>query len=118
MYFVGTDIVSIKRLEKLINANGDTFLNKIFTNDEVKRCNNKSNPFIHFGGKFAAKEATKKALLSAKVSKIVALTSIEIKNLSNGAPFVKIKDNLPCIINISISHTREFATAVAILEIQ
>ena len=65
MLSVGTDIVKIERIKKL--SNDDKFLSKIFTYNELEYCNSYSDPVIHLSGKYAAKEAVKKALLSANL---------------------------------------------------
>ena len=61
----------------------------------------------------------KKALLSSKRKKYIALNAIEIQNTHDGVPIVHINDNTGCVgnIQVSISHTDEYATAAAILEI-
>ena len=119
MIYLGTDIVSIIRFKKIIYNNQNKFLNKIFTKYEQAYCNSKINSYIHYSGKFAAKEAVKKVLLSSKINDSISLKSIEINNNCNGVPFVKIinKNSNRNLINISISHTKEYATATAILEL-
>ena len=36
MYSIGTDIVKVERIKKLFNDNGDKFLNKIYTKNEIQ----------------------------------------------------------------------------------
>ena len=119
MIFVGTDIVPIIRIENLIKEHGKRFLNHIYTKLEQNKCNAKKSPFIHYSGKFAAKEAVKKALLSSKSTKDITLVSIEIQNDDDGAPLVHIpQDGIKYKqLQISISHAGEYATATAILEL-
>jgi len=118
MIYVGTDIIKISRIEKILTDKGQHFISHIFTKTEQSICNSKSSPHIHYGGKFAAKEAVKKAILSSNYKKNILLNTIEIQNRDDGAPIVILKESLiPKIsIQISISHTDEYATAVAILE--
>ena len=118
MIYVGTDIIKISRIEKIITEKGHRFISHIFTVTEQSACNSKSSPHIHYGGKFAAKEAVKKAILSSNQKKNILLNTIEIQNKDDGAPIVKLKEDLlrKANIQISISHTDEYATAVAILE--
>ena len=66
MILVGTDIVPINRIENLIREKGTHFLNHVFTKLEQNVCDGINSPSIHYSGKFAAKEAVKKALLSVK----------------------------------------------------
>ena len=48
------------------------------------------------------------------------MNNIEIQNKADGVPMVILKDEIDCLVNlqVSISHTEEYATATAILEIQ
>ena len=120
MIFVGTDIVPISRINKMIQEKGDHFLNHVFTNVEQDICNDKSYPSIHYSGKFAAKEAVKKAILSSKILLNISLRTIEIQNDKDGMPLVQIQGNEVDFKNVkvSISHAGNYATATAILELQ
>jgi len=119
MIYVGTDIVPISRIEKLIIDKGSHFLNHVFTDLEQRICNDKSPPSIHYSGKYAAKEAIKKAILSSKIVDSISFKSIEINNDDIGAPAIKIYiDNVDKHkLKVSISHAGEYAIATAILEI-
>ncbi len=120
MIFIGTDIVPIARIEKIIQEKGTRFLNHVYTKLEQNICESKNPPSIHYSGKFAAKEAVKKALLSAKSFPIIAVKSIEIQNDNDGTPVVQIvKDGINYKqLKVSISHAGEYATATAILELE
>ena len=120
MIFVGTDIVPISRIDKMIQAKGKIFLNHVFSEMEQNLCNDKSSPPIHYSGKFAAKEAVKKAIMSSKSIPTVPLRSIEINNDSDGAPLVQIDKNKLDYENlkVSISHAGDYAIATAILELK
>ena len=115
-YFPGVDIVDVARIKKSIENYKEKFLNKIFSKDEQYYCFSKSNPNIHFSGKFAAKEAVMKSILSSEDVKLISFLDISIINDSNGIPKVEIK-NLPGVnIKISISHTEHQAIAFAIYD--
>ena len=120
MIYLGTDIVPICRIESIIHERGARFLNHIFTNHEQHICNSKSIPAIHYSGKYAAKEAVKKILLSSKIIDNMPLRSIEVQNDDSGAPVINLLDkNLKQYkIIASISHAGEYATATAILEME
>ena len=114
MINIGTDIVSINKVSRLIDRYGKKFINKIFTSNEIIYCNKKFNPNIHFAGKFSAKESIKKALISSGYSDFISLKNIEIINLINGRPhcsFLKGKVE----IKISISHSESYAQSMAIV---
>ena len=74
---------------------------------------------IHFSGKFSAKEASKKALMSSGISNIY-FKDIEVLNKQNGEPYIKIDKIDPNYIKniqVSISHTNLYATAFVVLEL-
>ena len=97
MIYVGTDIVTISRIDKLISENGKRFLERVYTKNEQNICNSKANPKIHYSGKFAAKEAFTKAL-GTGIRKGVNLKNIEITNNVHGKPSISLKGN--CIANL------------------
>ena len=59
---LGFDATDIDRIEAAIARYGDRFLRRIFTAGEIAYCTCRRAPAIHFAGRFAAKEATMKAL--------------------------------------------------------
>ena len=118
MIYIGTDIVQISRIHKIINDKGQHFLSHIFTKYEQRICNKKASPHIHYSGKYAAKEAVKKVLLSLNDGENIALNTIEIKNKKNGAPIVSLSSKNSSNLQVSISHTGDYATATAILEVK
>ena len=115
-FFTGVDIVDVSRIKKSIEDYKEKFLDKIFSKDEQMYCLSKSNPYIHFSGKFAAKEAVIKAVLNAENIKKISFSSIYIFNENNGAPIVKIKELPDINVKISISHTETQAIAFAIYD--
>lgn len=118
--FIGTDIVSVPRIIKMINSpSGDKFINRTYTLSEIEYCNNKTNSGINFAGRFAAKEAITKALLSSDKALSPSMKSIEILSGNNRKPEVNLNMDIDFKYNckVSISHTDENAIAFAILEI-
>ena len=114
---VGTDIIEVSRIEKLIKEKGDKFLNKIYTQDEIKYCESKGpNKYQHYAGRFAAKEAVFKVLNGKRVlGDSLIFKNIEILNKNDGAPYVNILDNtmVDCFdINIDISFTHGRSTGL------
>ena len=113
MIYVGTDIVEVDRIRNNLENNPVRFLNKVFTDKEVDYCNSKSDPAIHFSGRFAAKEAVKKALLSSGAISQISLSQIQIVS-DNNIPKVEVLMSRSFSIRLSISHTDSFATSTAI----
>ena len=112
MIYIGTDIIDIKRIRINIDSHPIKFLNKIFTEKEIEYCKSKKDPAVHFAGKFAGKEAVKKAILSSGILDQLSMKEIEINSLG-GPPKVKVS-NFKYRINISISHTKKTAISTAI----
>ena len=83
MIFIGNDIVEVLRVDSLIQEYGHHFLNKNFSTSEIDTVKRKKSQSIHFSGKFSAKEASKKALMSAGISNIY-FKDIEVLNKQNG----------------------------------
>ena len=59
---IGTDIVECLRIGRMIEQHGELFLTRIFTEREVRYCQERKRAVEHFAGRWAAKEAVLKAL--------------------------------------------------------
>ena len=116
MISIGTDIVKVSRIKDLLTTKEEKFLNKVFTEEEISYCNSNSEPEIHFSGKYAAKEAVKKALLSNDLIEQISLKDIKILNRDNKSPYVVIEDIMELNYNVSISHEEEYAIAFALIQ--
>ena len=116
-YFIGTDIVSVSRIQKNIHEHSDRFKKHTFTENEKNYCDLKLNPAIHYAGRFAAKEAVKKALYSSKIINSIDFVNIEILSSNSGVPEVQLSyHNLENVqVKISISHIEEYAIAFALV---
>lgn len=115
---LGNDILEIDRIRGSIDRHGQHFLNRIFTHEEQDYCYKFKDPAPHFAGRFTAKEAIAKAL-GTGFGAHLSWHDIEISNDPLGKPIVifsdaaKKKFNDPHIL-ISISHSQNYATAVAL----
>lgn len=116
---IGTDICDIRRISTNIEKYGDSFINKILSEKEILQLNTK-NTISFTAGRFAAKEALQKAISS----QIINFNKVTILNDENGKPFVDFDSYLQNIISkkskfkihISISHEKDYATALCIIE--
>ena len=113
-FFIGTDIVEVDRINKLLLRSGELFKNKVFTTLEQKYCDSKTTPSIHYAGRFAAKESIIKAVKSSGYKKPISFKDIEILPSYSGAPLVSLHLILECECKVSISHTESHATASAL----
>ena len=112
----GTDIIEIDRIKDSVDNIGDSFVNRVYTENEIKYCESKKKQkYQHYAARFAAKEAVFKAistLLQDKYS--ICWKDIEVLNDSQGKPIVNLSGvNLKNIeqIDLSISHCKSYATA-------
>ena len=116
--YIGTDIVDVERIKASIDNYSGKFVKKIFSIKEQEYCSIKSNPEIHYSGKFAAKEAVVKAIKSSGFEGAISLKDIKIINNKDGSPYVKLNFDFKGEIKVSISHTQMHAIAFAILKIK
>jgi len=74
---LGIDVIQNERIRESIQRFGDRFLNRIYTEGEIEYCKKCAQPEIHYAARFAAKEATMKAL-GTGFSRGVYWTTIEV----------------------------------------
>ncbi len=118
----GIDIVEISRVKNASLKWKNNFLKRIFTDKEIAYSSERTYSYQHLAARFAAKEAVLKAF-GDSWKKRAEWTDIEIWNEKSGKPIVqlhghikKVKDKMKVDdIIISLSHTRTYAVASAIL---
>lgn len=118
---LGTDIVEIVRIGQMIERHGEHFLQRVYTEDEIRYCQDRKNSTQHFAGRWAAKEAVMKSLGTGFIRGI-RWTEIEVVSQKSGAPktilhggtgeFAESRGINDVIV--TISHCRNYATATAI----
>jgi len=119
---MGIDIVDIPRFRKTLVNRGSRFINRIFLPSEKKYCGGKPNPWIHYAGRFASKEAVAKAF-GTGIGKELNWLDIEIISSDSKAPVVKLSPRAKRLllrrriknVLVSISHTHAHTAAVALL---
>ncbi len=106
-------------MAEILKKGGTRFEQKVYTEREISYCRSKAAPAIHFAGRFAAKEALKKAFMSADVKQVLSFSKIEITNNGSGAPQVHMHyENLKFMdLKVSISHNSDQAVAFALLRL-
>ncbi|TWT67685.1 Holo-[acyl-carrier-protein] synthase [Posidoniimonas polymericola] len=120
---IGTDIIETLRIAKMIERHGELFINRVYTEHEIKYCSSQRAATQHYAGRWAAKEAVLKALGTGWVRGI-SWRDIEVYKQASGAPVVRLqggaRDALERSgihrIHVSISHCRSHATAYAVAE--
>ena len=112
----GTDIIEIERIKQSIEDIGEKFLERVYTEQEIKYCESKKNQkYQHYAARFAAKEAAFKAISEQLNDKYaIGWKDVEIMNNFEGKPYLNLKGiNLENIesMDLSISHCKEYAVA-------
>ena len=110
---IGVDITEVGRLRRAIEKWGDSFLNRIFTREELNNAKTRGSLYPHLAGRFAAKEAVFKAMGDMKFN----LKDVQILNDKDGRPYCEILNNRCKNLNVlvSISHVKNYAVANAII---
>ena len=109
---IGTDIVDVRRIARLIDESGEKFLARIF-NDEERTTKTGEPAMCHYAKRFAAKEAVAKALGTGIGE--TNFKDIKILKTPSGQPYALVK-GLDKKIHISISDEYPYATAFAVIE--
>jgi len=118
---VGTDIVEVVRIGQMIERHGEHFLQRVYTEEEIRYCQRRKESYQHFAGRWAAKEAVMKTL-GTGWTRGVGWLDIEVTTKRSGQPVINIHGTARDIatdfgideVLISISHCRAYATATAI----
>jgi holo-[acyl-carrier protein] synthase len=119
----GIDIAEVPRIAQTIARHGNRFLQRVFTEGEIRYCDSKANRIERYAARFAAKEAGMKAL-GTGWSRGVRWRDIEVSRQPGGRPTIVFHGNaaefaaqLGAIhVALSLSHTTEQAIAQVILE--
>ena len=117
---VGTDLIELARVRRALERYPG-FRERCFTEAERAYCDSRPNPPQHYAARFAAKEAVGKAL-GFGVARAFAWRDVEIAGRPK--PAVRLSGRVRAWaeragagpIDLSMSHSRELATAVAVVE--
>jgi len=113
---VGTDIVNVKRIEKILKKNKKFFLRKIFTNREIEKIlKYKIGQASKIASRFAAKEALSKSL-GTGIGTNISFLDIEVLNKPSGTPYFNIakKSLKKTTFELSLSDDYPWALAFVI----
>ena len=118
----GVDLCEVLRIEAAVARFGRRFLERIFTAREIAYADRKANRFERYAARFAAKEAGMKALGTGWHG--VAWRDFEVVNLPSGRPTLNFHGRAAEVaaklgvqrVALSITHTKEQALAMVILE--
>ena len=116
-HYLGTDIIEIARIRDVMERWGERFLQRVYTENELCVYGRRAHSLA---ASFAGKEAVMKLLGTG--NRGVAWREIEILFHSSGKPYVRLNGRAKVEakklgikeIDVSMSHSRENATATAI----
>ena len=119
----GIDIVEISRMKDVFARRGERFRFRVFTEDEIEYCESRASRLESYAARFAAKEATMKAL-GTGWAEGVAWRDIEVARSESGAPLLLLRgralERFDEIggqkAHLSLTHSRDFAIAQVIFE--
>ena len=119
----GIDIIEVKRIREAHRRWGIKFLKKILRPDEIKYCMKQRNPSPSIAARFAGKEAVSKAF-GVGIGEDLKWCDMEIIHDEHNCPFLQLYGKSRKLflelggksIHISLSHSNEHATAIAIFE--
>ena len=123
IYGVGTDIVNIDRIQKIILKNREGFIKRVLTEHEQALFANKADSAAFCAKRFAAKEAFSKAL-GTGIGRVVSFQDLTIRNNDNGKPHFIPSEKLRLYLlekgvkqaHLSISDESQYAVAFVVLE--
>jgi holo-[acyl-carrier protein] synthase len=123
IYGIGTDIVSIERIQNILNKNRDGFINRVLTEHEKALFANKADSAAFCAKRFAAKEAFSKAL-GTGIGRIVSFQDLTVRSNEHGKPYFMPSEKLRLYLqekgikhgHLSISDESQNALAFVVLE--
>ena len=120
---IGIDIIEVARISASYERFGERFLNRILLPNEIAYCLSYRQPAPFLAARFAAKEAISKAF-GTGIGAQLGWRDMEVGRKQSGEPFVILHEGGQKLLQsraaravlISLSHTQDHASAVAILE--
>lgn len=120
---VGIDIIEVTRIQASFEKFGERFVNRILHPGEIAYCVSHKSPAPFIAVRFAAKEAISKAF-GTGIGAQLRWHDMEVRRKESGEPYVILHGSGQKLLEarggravlISLSHTQNYAAAVAILE--
>ena len=107
---VGIDLVKIDRFKKIPFNENESFYKKNFSKEEIEYCLKFEEPYKHFAGKFAIKEATMKS-----INKKIELLQIKTYHEESKPKVSIINEEID--FKVSVSHDGDYAIAIVFSKI-
>lgn len=122
IYGIGTDIIEVSRIQKVMERQIG-FRDKIYSPGEISYCESKKNKYQHYAVRFSAKEAFLKAIGTGWRFGL-RFADIDVYHDEYGKPLIRLygkaeelaKREAIINIHVSLTHIKEYANAVVIIE--
>ena len=120
---IGTDIIDIRRIKRVLNKYGVRFKKKCFHQHEIIKSDSRLNSTESYAKRYAAKEACAKAL-GTGLARGVFWKDIEVRNNQYGKPYLILHNNAKKFLKtknknnkmeLSLSDEKDFAIANVII---
>jgi len=123
IFGVGTDVVEIGRIEKVLERYGEKFARRVLCEPELKRFLGHRLPASYLAKRFAAKEAFTKAL-GTGIRSPASWHGVWVVNLPSGKPVLQFSEPLKKLLerkgvtetHVSLSDEKGIAFATVVLE--
>lgn len=120
---IGIDVVEIARIRRLMERWQDRFLKRVFTDDELEYALRRHDPAEHLAARFAAKEATLKAL-GTGLSMGVRWREMEVRRARGRRPTLALSGRTAALgaaqgirrLHVSLTHDAGLAMAQVLAE--
>jgi holo-[acyl-carrier protein] synthase len=120
---IGIDVVEIARIRRLMDRWQDRFLQRVFTEAEIAYARRRHDPAQHLAARFAAKEATLKAL-GTGLSMGVRWREMEVRRGRGQPPELTLSGRTAELgeargirrLHVSLSHDAGLAVAQVLAE--
>lgn len=119
---LGIDLLELRRFRAAWERRGDRLLERLFSVHERERCLRRGDPVPELGVRFAAKEATFKAI-GTGWRRGVRWVDVEVDNAPSGRPYLRVGGRVAEIarelggvrFTVSLTHSAETAAAHVLL---
>lgn len=124
---IGTDLANIERIQNTLDRFGDRFRNRVFTDLEQRRAENRADVAGTYAKRWAAKEACSKAL-GTGLRMGIAWKDMAVSNLPTGQPVMhltgwaekRLAEMTPAghsaIVHVTLTDDHPWAQAFVVIE--
>jgi len=119
---IGIDLALIPRVREIVGRWNERFLRRVFTDEEIAYCQRRRDPIPHLAARFAAKEATLKAL-GTGLRMGISWREMEVRRERGEAPRMVLSGRCRDValakgghrVLITLTHDGDYALAQAML---